>query len=169
MHTFQRRFTITPLAIFRPEHSRTISGPYIYRNVWGQWMHQKYPHWYPRDWPLHHHYTQESQRSATILTLFTRIPEINHFTTVTHRNSKDQPLHHNYTISPEISQYTTITQRNPRDQPLHNHYTQESYVSTTTPKLITQMNSRDQPYQGSAQDFLRVGRAEPVLFVVYKL
>ena len=26
MHTFQRRFTITPLAIIRPEHSRTISG-----------------------------------------------------------------------------------------------------------------------------------------------
>ena len=30
---FQRRFTITPLAIIRPEHSRTISGPmgYIHR------------------------------------------------------------------------------------------------------------------------------------------
>ena len=28
MHTFQRRFTITPLAIIRPEHSRTISGPW---------------------------------------------------------------------------------------------------------------------------------------------
>ena len=27
-HTYQRRFTITPLAIIRPEHSRTTSGPW---------------------------------------------------------------------------------------------------------------------------------------------
>ena len=34
MHTFQRRFTITPLAIIRPEHSRTISGPWsLYTSV----------------------------------------------------------------------------------------------------------------------------------------
>ena len=27
MFTFQRRFTITPLSINRPEHSKTIPGP----------------------------------------------------------------------------------------------------------------------------------------------
>ena len=30
MHNFQRRFRITSLAIIRPEHSRTISGPWGY-------------------------------------------------------------------------------------------------------------------------------------------
>ena len=34
MHTFQMRFTIIPLAIIRPEHLRTISGPWeLYTRV----------------------------------------------------------------------------------------------------------------------------------------